>query len=91
MLKEMELKIWNVITRRCQKRNMQIGELCLSMAEMLVMVIGGWTEDGLTNDIELVSLDSNPVPECLSSLSPFPYGGITESAGAAIASGIKRL
>ena len=69
----------------------QIDELYLSFAEMLVMVIGGWTEDGLTNDIELVSLDSNPVPECLSNLSPFPYGGITDGAGAAIASGKKRV
>ena len=91
MLKEMEPKIWNVSTRRCRKRNKQIGELYLCFAEMLVMVIGGWTEDGLTNDIELVSLDSSPVPECLSTLSPFPYGGITESAGAAIASGMKRV
>ena len=54
------------------------------------MVIGGSTNtgDGLwTDDIELVSLDSNPVPDCLSSLNPFPYGTITKSAGAAIASG----
>ena len=51
------------------------------------MVIGGYTDDGWTDDIELVSLDSNPVPECLSNLNPFPYGTIYSSAGAAIASG----
>ena len=51
------------------------------------MVIGGYTDDGWTDDIELVSLDSNPVPDCLSDLNPFPYGTIYESAGAAIASG----
>merc|ERR1712117_580470 len=59
------------------------------MKQKLVMVIGGSTNtgDGLwTDDIELVSLDSNPVPDCLSSLNPFPYGTITKSAGAAIAS-----
>ena len=56
------------------------------------MVIGGYTDDEVwTNDIELISLDSNPVPNCLSNLMPFPYGTITESAGAAIASGMKRV
>ena len=47
---------------------------------------GGWT-DQWTDDVELVSLDSNPVPHCLSNLNPFPYGTIRGSAGAALASG----
>merc|ERR1712117_468767 len=56
------------------------------MKQKLVMVIGGYIVGGWTDDIELVSLDSNPVPDCLSSLNPFPYGYILDSAGAAIAS-----
>ena len=51
------------------------------------MVIGGETgryEMNWTDDIELVSLDSSPVPECLSSLNPFPFGTIYGSAGAAL-------
>ena len=58
------------------------------------MIIGGLTDSGsgetLTNDIELVSLDGNPVPDCLSDLNPFPYGTIGRSAGAAMASGMVR-
>jgi len=61
------------------------------MKQKLVMVIGGYTAYGRTDDVELVSLDSNPVPDCLSDLNPFPYGGIEESAGAAMASGMKRV
>ena len=52
------------------------------------MIIGGMTDDGKTNDIELISLDGNPVPDCLSSLNPFPKGHIAEGAGAAMASGM---
>ena len=55
------------------------------------MIIGGYgsTEaDGY--GIELVSLDGNPVPDCLSDLNPFPYGSIQLSAGAAMASGMMR-
>ena len=63
--------------------------LSCNLSEKLVMVIGGWNDDGLTDDIELVSLDSNPVPDCLSNLMPFPYGAIYESAGAAMTSGMK--
>ena len=64
--------------------------------EKLMMIIGGFTERdqvnhllGYTDDIELVSLDSSPVPECLSSLNPFPFGTIHESAGAALVSGMQ--
>ena len=54
------------------------------------MIIGGRNFDvGQTNDIELVSLDANPVPDCLSTLNPFPFGSIYGSAGAAMASGMK--
>ena len=53
------------------------------------MIIGGRTNSGpFTDDIELVSLDANPVPECLSDLNPFPYGAIQNGAGAAMASGM---
>ena len=53
------------------------------------MIIGGRNFDvGQTNDIELVSLDANPVPDCLSTLNPFPFGSIYGSAGAAMASGM---
>ena len=48
--------------------------------EKLVMIIGGDTgryEMSWTDDIELVSLDSSPIPECLSSLNPFPFGTTT--------------
>ena len=62
----------------------------LYFAEKLVMVIGGYgyTSGGRTDDIELVSLDANPIPECLSDLNPFPYGWIRRGAGAAMASGM---
>ena len=55
--------------------------------EKLVMIIGGDTgryEMRWTDDIELVSLDSSPIPECLSSLNPFPFGTIYGSVGAAL-------
>merc|ERR1712117_734361 len=38
--------------------------------EKMMMIIGGITEVGFSDDIELVSLDSSPVPQCLSSLNP---------------------
>ena len=61
----------------------------LYFAEKLVMIIGGRTNSGpFTDDIELVSLDANPVPECLSDRNPFPYGTINCGAGAALASGM---
>ena len=55
------------------------------------MIIGGYVGPGLyTDDIELVSLDGNPVPDCLSDLNPFTYGTLSFSAGAAMASGMER-
>ena len=53
------------------------------------MVIGGiTTDDALTDNIELVSLDSNPVPDCLSNLRPFFQGrNVAWGAGAALESG----
>ena len=52
------------------------------------MVIGGINDDGFTNDIELISLDSNPVPDCLSNLRPFFQGrNVAWGAGAALESG----
>ena len=61
----------------------------LYFTEKLVMIIGG-VDDNDNNAVELVSLDGNPVPDCLSDLNPFPYGGIIWSAGAAMASGMMR-
>ena len=59
------------------------------------MVIGGFVGDfgepPTTNDIELVSLDGSPVPDCLSDLSPFPYGDIIGGAGGASTLGMKRV
>ena len=52
------------------------------------MIIGGDTDAVWTDDIELVSLDGNPVPDCLSDLNPFPYGTIQGSAGATMAPGM---
>ena len=52
------------------------------------MVIGGDTDDSWTDDIELISLDSKPVPECLTNLNPFTYGTIFNSVGATLASGM---
>ena len=59
------------------------------------MIIGGRTcpyddcpyDEKLTDDVELVSLDGNPVPDCLSNLNPFPYA-IFGSVGAAMAPGM---
>ena len=51
------------------------------------MIIGG-VDDNDNNAVELVSLDGNPVPDCLSDLNPFPYGAY--GAGAAMASGMVR-
>ena len=51
------------------------------------MVIGGINDDGFSNDIELISLNSNPVPDCLSNLNPFPYGAIALGVGAALETG----
>ena len=54
------------------------------------MVIGGITTGNTwTNDIELVSLDAEPIPDCLSNLNPFPYGTtIFGAAGAALTAGM---
>ena len=58
--------------------------------EKFVMVIGGGRiPDGWTSDIELVSLDDNPVPDCLTNLNPFPYGAINNGAGAAITTALE--
>ena len=42
-----------------------------SFAEKLIMVIGGWQSD----DIEIAA------PDCLSELSPFPFGAIIRATG----------
>ena len=58
--------------------------------EKFVMVIGGGRiPDGWTSDVELVSLDDNPVPDCLTNLNPFPYGAINNGAGAAITTALE--
>ena len=64
--------------------------LCLYIPDKLVMIIGGQVpkEDAVgqrTDDIEVVTLDGSPIPECLSHLNPFPFGTIYRSAGAAMA------
>ena len=67
-----------------------LGFQCFLFAlEKLVMIIGGYIDgaESWTADIELVSLDENPVPECLKNLNPFPFGTIFGSAGAAMESG----
>ena len=53
------------------------------------MIIGGEIDQLVwTDDIEIVSLDGSPIPDCLTNLNPFPYGTITESVGAAMAPGM---
>ena len=39
------------------------------------MVVGGWDNDGLHTEAEIVSLEPNrPVPKCIEKVAPFPYG-----------------
>ena len=51
------------------------------------MVVGGNVDGGRADDVEIVSPDplAEPVPDCLSAMNPFPFGQITNGAGAAIA------
>ena len=55
------------------------------------MIVGGKKDgtEGYTNDVEIVSPDPNalPVPDCLLSRNPFPFGTIHNGAGAALAPG----
>ena len=57
------------------------------------MIVGGKKDgtDGFSNDVEIVSPDPNalPVPDCLHSRNPFPFGTIHNGAGAALAPGKK--
>ena len=51
------------------------------------MVIGGRTDNGRTADIEIVSPDPlvTPVPPCLTTMNPLPFGAMHNGRGAAIA------
>ena len=53
------------------------------------MVIGGRTDTGRTDDIEIVSPDpvATPHPSCLNAMNPFPFGAMHNGRGAAIAPG----
>ena len=53
------------------------------------MVIGGRTDSGRTDDIEIVSPDpvATPLPSCLNAMNPFPFGAMHNGRGAAIAPG----
>ena len=45
------------------------------MIQPWVMLVGGRTDDGVTDEVELFSLDNdtNPVPQCLRDLAKFPH------------------
>ena len=53
------------------------------LAEKLIMVLGGYTSSGYTDDIEVISPNPTtaPVPSCLTELNPFPFSTIRNSAG----------
>ena len=52
------------------------------------MIVGGYVNGNWTDNVELVSLDESPVPDCLTSLNSYSYGTLLRGAGAALALGM---
>ena len=54
-----------------------------------LLVVGGRTESGYTNEVEVVSLNPsvNPVPECLANLNDLPITVGSSGAGTVLSQG----